>query len=516
MPAAVQRGPHSAVVVGAGAGGLSAALHLAAAGLEVDLVEAGRAPGGKMRELPAGNRRLDAGPTVFTMREVFEEIFAAAGERLSDQVRLHAADRLARHAWDGRPVRPQERLDLFADPEKSVDAIAAFAGPAEARRYRAFCEEARRIYDTLERPFLRQPRATPLSLVRQAGVRRMTGIKPFSTLWDALGRHFHDSRLRQLFGRYATYCGSSPFQAPATLMLVAHVEQSGVWLVDGGMHRLAQALAELAERQGVRLHYGVPVSEIEVAGGAAAGVRLQDGRRFAADAVIANTDVSAIGSGLLGNAARKAVEPTPPAQRSLSAITFTLLGEVQGEVDLLRHNVFFSDAYKAEFDQIFKQRRVPERPTVYVCAQDRENDGADSRGTGGERLFALVNAPPDGDTHTYGDDEVAQVRQRTFDLLARCGLEVRPTAATLSATTPSDFATLFPGTGGALYGRASHGWQASFQRPGIRSRLPGLYLASGSAHPGPGVPMAALSGRLAAQCLLHDQGRNRPSATGRP
>jgi 1-hydroxycarotenoid 3,4-desaturase len=499
--------------VGAGAGGLSAALHLAAAGLEVDLVEAGGTPGGKMRELPAGNRRLDAGPTVFTMRDVFEEIFAEAGERFTDSVRLHKADRLARHAWDGRPVRAQERLDLHADHEASVDAIAAFAGPAEARRYRAFCAEARRIYDTLERPFLRQPRATPMSLVRQAGVRRMTGIKPFSTLWDALGKHFHDPRLRQLFGRYATYCGSSPFEAPATLMLVAHVEQSGVWLIDGGMHRLAQALAELARRRGVRVHYESPVAEIEVRNGAATGVRLQDGRRFAADAVVANTDVSAIGSGLLGAAARKAVEPTPPAQRSLSAMTFTQLGEVTGDVELLRHNVFFSAAYKREFDEIFKQRKVPEQPTVYLCAQDREGDAYAADG-GGERLFALINAPADGDTQSYDGAEAERCRTRAFALMARCGLEVRPTPETVTTTTPSDFASLYPGTGGALYGRASHGWQASFQRPGVRSRLPGLYLASGSAHPGPGVPMAALSGRLAAQCLLGDLGVDRPVAGG--
>jgi 1-hydroxycarotenoid 3,4-desaturase len=486
-------------VIGAGAGGLAAALTLAARGLRVTVLERAAAPGGKMREAAAGGARIDAGPTVFTMRWVLDELFEQAGARLSEHLQLRPAEVLARHAWSA-----DQRLDLFADPARSEEAIGAFAGAAEARRYRAFRERARRIYATLEGPFLRAAEPSALGLVRGAGLRGLSGlwrISPFATLWKALGEHFHDPRLRQLFGRYSTYCGASPFSAPATLMLVAHVEQDGVWLVEGGMHRIAQALAQLAAHHGAQLRYGAHVSEVLVERGAAAGVRLADGERIDADLVICNADASALGGGLLGAAARAAVEPVPPAARSLSALTWVLLARTRG-FPLRRHTVFFSADYPAEFDAIFRAGRLPAQPTVYVCAQDRGDD--DTSPPGPERLLCLVNAPPVGDRRRFEAREIEACEQAAFGLMQRCGLTVERDPARTVITTPAEFDALFPGTGGALYGRASHGWQASFQRPGVRSRIPGLYLAGGSVHPGPGVPMAALSGRLAAQAVLQD------------
>ncbi len=260
------------VVIGAGIGGLVSALLLAARGLDVTVVEAADAPGGKMREVAVGGRRLDAGPTVMTMRWVFDRVFTEAGARLDDHLTLTPASILARHAWS-----ENERLDLFADRAASADAIAAFAGPAEGRNYLAFCDQARGLHDALKDSFMARERPSLLGLVQHAGIaglRQLWGASPFGTLWDALGHSFQDPRLRQLFGRYATYCGSSPFAAPATLMLVAHVEQEGVWLVEGGMHRLARTLAALAEAKGATLRYGEAVSEILVEGGRAAGVRL--------------------------------------------------------------------------------------------------------------------------------------------------------------------------------------------------------------------------------------------------
>ncbi|WP_170149479.1 phytoene desaturase family protein, partial [Rhodoplanes roseus] len=256
----------TAIIVGAGTGGLAAALDLALAGFAVTVVEAAAGPGGKMREVPVAGRRIDAGPTVFTMRWVFEELFAAAGTALTNELMLRPLEILARHAWS-----ETERLDLFADPARSAEAIGMFAGSAEARRFRAFCARAARIYDTLEGPFLRDTRCrSPHDLIRRLGLRRLPdllAISPFATLWGELGKHFHDPRLRQLFGRYATYCGSSPFLAPATLMLVADVEQQGVWVIEGGMHRLAEALVRTAERHGVRFRWQTSVSEVLVDGG---------------------------------------------------------------------------------------------------------------------------------------------------------------------------------------------------------------------------------------------------------
>jgi 1-hydroxycarotenoid 3,4-desaturase len=489
------------VIVGAGIGGLVSAIELAARGLEVTVLERASAPGGKIREVDIGGTRIDAGPTVFTMRWVFEAICEAAGTSLEAEVDLERAEVLARHAWS-----EHERLDLFADLERSADAIAAFSGPAERQRFLAFSDDAKAIYRTLKDPFISATRPSPVGLVRRVGPGGLGGlinIKPFATMWSALGQHFRDPRLRQLFGRYATYCGSSPYAAPATLMLVAHVEQDGVWLVRGGMHRLAQAFAHLAERLGARFRYETEVSAVELACGRVGAVRVNTGERIPADAVIINGDVNAVASGRFGAAIRRAVPPTPVTDRSLSAVTWNLLAETEG-FPLSRHTVFFSGDYEAEFNDIFSHKRLPRAPTVYVCAQDR--DAQDSTPPeGAERLLCLVNAPAIGDSHSFTRSEIEQCAQSTFGLLQRCGLQIRQVPEQSTVTTPTAFEQLFPATGGSLYGRASHGWMASFSRPGARTKIPGLYLAGGSAHPGPGVPMAALSGRLAAASLTADQ-----------
>ena len=165
----------------------------------------------------------------------------------------------------------------------------------------------------MQRTFIEAPRPSPLSLVRAVAAQGFGGlwsIRPFETMWDALGRHFHDPRLRQLFGRYATYCGASPFLAPATLMLVAHVEQEGVWLVAGGMHRVAAALAALATAQGAMIRYGAAVDQVLTAGGRVSGVRLAGGEQLAANAVVVNADAAAVAGGMLGPAVARAV-PKP-------------------------------------------------------------------------------------------------------------------------------------------------------------------------------------------------------------
>lgn len=490
------------VIVGAGMGGLAAALGLASRGEEVLVVERAAAPGGKMRRLDVAGRAIDGGPTVLTMRWVLEQLFEEAGASLAAHVTLEPLSVLARHAWSDT-----ERLDLHADLQASADAIGDFSGAAESKRFLAFSEEARRIYHTLEKPFMCAQRPNPVTLATAnglAGLAAMARINPFETMWKGLSRHFRDPRLIQLFGRYATYCGSSPFLAPATLMLVAHVEQAGVWTVKGGMHELALALDGLARRKGVSFRYGAAVSQIVTERGAVCAVQVGD-ERIDCSAVIVNADASAVGSGLLGADVKRAVKPVEPPQRSLSAITWAALAETSG-FPLARHNVFFSRDYAEEFRTL--RDGYPDEPTVYVCAQDR--DGHEG---GPERLLLLVNSPANGD-HAPAPHERVELAMRAR--LAQCGLHVDWTTEHTIITDPARFDALFPATGGALYGRASHGWMASFQRPAARTAIKGLFLAGGSVHPGPGVPMAMLSGRLAAQSLLASRAstrRFRPAAT---
>ncbi|MCA9637043.1 MAG: NAD(P)-binding protein, partial [Myxococcales bacterium] len=225
-------GTQRALIVGGGLGGLAAAIELGRRGLEVMVLERAPKVGGKMREVVIDGRGIDSGPTVLTMRGIFDELFEAAGERLDDHLTLDPMTVLARHAWE-----EGGRLDLFADHERSAEAIGRFASAADARGYRRFCEHTRRIFEVVEGPFIASSRPTLGSLVAAVGWRGILGIADVDahrTMWRALGAFFRDPRLRQLFGRYATYYGSSPFAAPATLNLIAHVEQRGVWTVRGG------------------------------------------------------------------------------------------------------------------------------------------------------------------------------------------------------------------------------------------------------------------------------------------
>ena len=486
-----------AVVIGAGMGGLASALRLAHAGVAVTVVERANHAGGKLREESVDGQPIDAGPTVFTMRWVFDELLAPLGLELDRELPLQRLPVLARHFWgDG------SALDLYADALASEAAIEAFAGAAEAARFRRFCATTRALYRELEAPFIRAPLGSVPAFMLRLGPRGLAllgGIGPLRTLWRSMERHFTDPRLQQLFGRYATYTGSSPWAAPATLSLITQVELDGVWAVQGGMGALARCLQRLCVQQGVQFRFDTDCLEICTRNGQVSGVRLDSGDTLPADAVVFNGDAAALQGGLLGPPAAAAL---PPArrQRSLSALTWSLRASTQGRT-LDRHNLFFGPRYASEFDDIFRHGRLPQAPTVYVCAQDR---GAGAVPAGPERLLCLVNAPAVGDSDSTSLDgpAIAACQQRSFAWLRHCGLDVALEPARTVVTTPRHFHQRFPATGGALYGQATHGWLSIFSRPGAVCRLPGLFLAGGSVHPGPGVPMAAMSGRLAAEAAL--------------
>ncbi|MCU0762990.1 MAG: FAD-dependent oxidoreductase [Hydrogenophaga sp.] len=496
---------HKVVVIGAGMGGLVAALQLAHQGLDVTVVEAAAAPGGKLRQIVVDGAPIDSGPTVFTMRWVFDQLLAAVGTQLESELRIRPLPVLARHWWDQSASAHGAHtidgpFDLLADPAAAHDAVARFAGPDEARRFQAFCAEARRVYQVLEAPYIQRATPGPVGLTMDIGLRglaALTALGPLRSLWHTLGRHFQDPRLRQLFARYATYTGSSPWQAPATLMLIAQVELDGVWSVDGGMHALARCLERLARERGAVFRYETACEGIDLWFGRVSGVRLSNGDSLPADSVVFNGDAAALRNGLLGAGTRKAVRSQAPP-RSLSAITWSINAPTSGLV-LDRHNVFFQSDYASEFTDIFRDSRLPQRPTVYVCAQDR---GALHTPTGPERLLCLVNAPATGDGSRPSSEAIDQCETNTWGLLQRCGLSLQPSSRQVVRTTPADFHQLFPATGGALYGQASHGWTSAFARSGANTPVPGLYLAGGSVHPGPGVPMAALSGLRAAEAVM--------------
>ena len=477
-------------------GGLAAAIRLAAAGQAVTLIEAQAYPGGKMRTLPTEAGPVDTGPTVLTMRSVFDDLFAVAGARLEDHINLIPQPILARHWW-----RDGSSLDLHTDPEASAAAISAFAGPCAETEFRRFNRLSARLYKAFDAPMLQSPRprigAAAVATLLRPDIWRSLG--PRMTLSRQLARSFADPRLRQLFGRYATYVGGAPDLSPAVLALIWQAEARGVWAVQGGMHRLAQALAALAERLGVMLHYGVQATRIERRGDRVTAVELSDGQVLPAQRVVFNGDPAALLAGLLGNGPQGAIRRSATHPRSLSAHVWAFAAVPQG-LPLLHHNVFFGADPGQEFASI-AQGWMPEESTLYVCAQDRQTGPPQGPEPGPERFEIIMNAAA---RTTHSPHEADLCRSRTFDQLARFGLTFAPQPPDIALTGPAQFAQLFPGSQGAIYGRSPQGPWAAFQRPGARTALRGLYLAGGGAHPGAGVPMAALSGRHAAETILRD------------
>ena len=487
------------VIVGAGMGGLTSALRLSHHGYDVTVVEASSVPGGKVHTREIDGAKIDSGPTVFTMRWVFDELFQEVGTSLSQELTLTPLSVLARHFWpDG------SMLDLSANAQESEAHIEKWSSPSEALLFRQFCKTAQETYRNLEGPVIRSARPNMVSLMTRLGpmgLAQLAQLGPMRSLWQQMCLQFKDERLRQLFARYATYCGSSPWEAPATLLLIAQVEMAGVWSAKGGMTSLSAALARLSQARGAQFKYNSQCSQILQHQGRVSGVKLATGEVIPADAVVFNGDASALREGLLSADVQRAVPAKAPA-RSLSALTWSMNAKAQG-VALDRHNVFFHTDYASEFEDIFKHRKLPHQPTVYVCAQDQPGHVTQDEP---QRLLCLVNAPAVGDANVLNEEALEKCQTESFQHLERLGLKLEITPFNCVRTSPTEFHQRFPASGGALYGQATHGWTSLFSRPGSRTPLPGLFLAGGSVHPGPGVPMAAMSGRLAAEALMDSHG----------
>ena len=501
-------------IIGSGMGGLVAAYELAQAGHRVTLFEQHHQTGGKVHQESIGGQSIDSGPTVMTMRWVFDDLLSASGRSLDDLVSLQPLEVLARHHWPDGSL-----LDLYTDLERSTQAIAEFAGGREAAAFHAFMTQARQVYHTLEPIYMRGERPDFLQMTQSlglSGLTLLTRLGPLQSLARHLERRFVDPRLRQLFGRYATYCGGSPWLAPATLMLIAYVELRGVWAIGGGMQALTNALTKAVQDQGGDVRCETSVKQILVARDRVCGLSTTTAagqlEHHDFDAVIFNGDVGALHATALLPAHRRLITRRQRTPSSLSAMTWSCVAQVEG-LGLQYHNVFFQDHYADEFTAVFRNSTMPRHPTVYVCAQDRlAGRTGDHRPDGmSERLFMLINAPArDASEGAVTEKEIEQCQTMVLSRLHQSGLRLSMQAEPI-IKTPTDFDRLFPGSKGALYGRAPHGWMSVFHRASSRSSLPGLYLAGGTVHPGAGVPMAALSGRLAAACLMADLDSTRSS-----
>ena len=483
--------PPKIVIIGAGIGGLAAALRLSHQGCDVTVLDMHAAPGGKMRTVPSKAGPVDAGPTVLTMRPVFEALFADVGENLADHVTLLPLETLARHYWDDGT-----KMDLMADPAQSLANVTAAFGAKAGREFSKFSARAGRLFAAFDAPMMRT--ATPNQMAVTKTVLRnptlIADMAPHRTMASLLKTSFSDPHLAQLFGRYATYVGGSPYASPAILSLIWQAEAQGVWSVKGGMHQLAQTIATCAKTRGAVFHYSTPATRITRQNGRTSGVQTAS-EHFPADIVLFNGDPFALQTGLLGEGAKTAVQEDHVLPRSLSAFVHAFAAKPSG-VDLAHHTVFFGHDPKAEFAAL-ATGETPTDATLYLCAQDHGQLAADAL----QRFEIIMNGPP---VPRDPEKEKPPCQTQIFERLQQFGLQFSPTPGPTALTTPQEFDTLFPASSGSLYGRSPHGLMAAFKRPTARTTIPGLYLCGGGTHPGAGVPMATLSAAHAAAAIMTD------------
>jgi 1-hydroxycarotenoid 3,4-desaturase len=499
----MSQGGVSVAIVGAGMGGLAAAIRLAAGGHRVTVFERADEPGGKVGRVEVDGCVVDTGPTVLTMRGVLEDLFEAAGTRLGDHLTLLQHSPEFRYHYDDGT-----RLDVGPDNGATVERIRQTLGVEAAGQFGDFMDYSRSIWEAAAPNFIFSE-APSIGSMFKLGLRQMSALRdidPMTTMWKAITSRVDSPHLRKLLARYATYNGSDPRQAPATLNCISWVELGmGSWGIEGGMFKLPEALEQVARSLGVSFRFGADVTSLR-RGADGWVLRTSDGGEpFGADCVVANSDVSHLTDDLLGpGQADRAPESGPS---SMSGWNGVVRVRRRPRSERPPHQVVFPADYMAEFEDIFDRGEVPSDPTVYACAPEKAygRDGWDDR----EPLFVMANAPPiDGE---LGNDAAtwSRLKRRALERLTDADVIDEGEAVEASVVwerTPVDLARRFPGSDGAIYGASSNSKMAAFNRPPNRvERLEGLYLAGGSAHPGGGVPMCLQSGRLAAEALLEDQ-----------
>lgn len=492
------------LVIGAGVGGLSAAIGLASRGLQVDVLEAGDRPGGKLGIEIVEGVEVDTGPSVLTLPEALDRTLRLAGTSLRDEIELLEPEPNFRYLYPDGVM-----LDVYPRVERTLQSVEQTLGASAADELGLFLAYARRIWEAAAPHFVFGPAPSVPALIGTGAWSSLVRIDPLRTMWAVIRRRIRSEHLRILLARYATYNGSDVRRAPATLNCISYVELAlGGYGVRGGMYEVARALTRAAERVGVRIHYGATVRRILVNDGSVVGVELADGSVRRGQTVVGNADAAHVMNELLPAEARPG--KFAGAEPSMSGWTAVLRSRRRtGDDRRAAHTVLFPRDYMQEFVDIFDRRRSPREPTVYLCAQEachhRTGWPAD------EPVFVMANAPA----------EPAHGGQREDWLELRHAVRTRLEGAALAEAgdrivlerTPSDLARQFPGSRGSIYGMASNGPLAAFRRaPNRVKSVPGLYLASGSAHPGGGVPLCILSGHAAARAVLQDCGRDLPGA----
>ncbi len=472
------------IVIGAGIGGLSAACLMARQGYDVVVLERNASVGGKLNEWREDGFRFDTGPSLFTMPWVLDALFTYCGRRTSDYLDMSALESLCTYYFDDGT-----RFVSYQDPDRAVEHVRDIA-PSDAQNYLDFLDYSRRLYELTSETFIYHPLRQWTDLLRLP-LSDVLKIDAFKTVSQRVDASFKSKYIRQLFKRFATYNGSSPYQSPATLNVIPHIElNTGGYYIRGGMYSLASALKAMSIEMGANYRFDSHVEQIVVENGVAKGV-IVEGEHIAADIVISNSDAYETYLKLLSpdNVSKTTRYITKHTEPSCSGFVL-MLGTNKRWSQLDHHTIFFSKNYKNEFDDIFTRGKLPEDPTIYV-ANTSHTDAVHAI-EGGSNLFVLVNAPylrdgEDPDYRSYSDLVINRLESHGIDGL-RDSIQVQ------NMISPRDFYETYRSNRGSIYGTSSNNKFAAFLRPRNRSKsVQNLWLTGGSTHPGGGIPLCIIS-----------------------
>lgn len=474
-------------VIGAGLGGLSAAIHLRLRGHPVTVFEAGDAVGGRANRLEIGGLRFDTGPTLLNYPWVFEELFSAAGRDLHAAVELRPIEPTLSYRWpDGT------RLTLSSNRERLREEFERIETGAGRRLDRFFADAGEKFRIAFEKLVPRNE-DHPVRYFAPLKGRELVRTALWRSMYAELRRFFRSRYLVEALGSYAMYLGGSPFELPGLFSILPYGELAqGLWLPRGGIYGLIEAIEALARELGVNIHTGCRVERILTEDGRVRGICLADGRRHASPIVVSNLDLPATLQQLLG-------EPAPPLKMSPSVLTFYWAVAKQPG-GLGHHTIFLPHDYRAAFDQLNRGARIPEEPAFYVAAAAASDP--DASAPGAWPVFVLVPLPL---LSRLGPIDWAEATGRLREFLLRrlrdSGVELDPSEIRAERVlTPEDWRGRFGLFDGSAFGAAhTLGQMGPFRPRNYSRRVRGLYFTGASTTPGTGLPMVALSGKLVAQ-----------------
>ncbi len=497
----------SIIIIGAGLGGLSAACRLAKSGFSVMVLEKNDSVGGKVNFLEAKGYKFDTGASLLTMPHVFEELFEFCGKRLEDYLTLEKLEPICRYFWsDGT------QFDASQNLEKTESEIAKIA-PEDVKNFRKYLADSRQKYEIARRTFLAKSFNELPSLLTPKNLPDLLKISTLTTLDKHNAGYFQSPKLRQFFNRFATYNGSSPYKTPATFALIPYVEFGlGAWYVRGGIYEIPKALEKLARELGVEFQFDTSVEQILIKNGKASGVKIcieEYGEIIEeileADIIISNADAIVTYRDLIGEAMRPSFSDKKLAKREPSSSGFVLLLGVKKQFSqLAHHNIFFSDDYETEFHRIFKLKIFASEPTIYVCASSKTDDSQAPAGC--ENLFVLAGAPYTAEI-TKWHIEAEPYRDLIIKKLEKFGLQdVQNSIEFEQIITPEDFQRIFNANRGSIYGVSSNGIFSAFRRiPNKSKDIENLYFVGGATHPGGGMPLVLLSGKMTSDLIINSE-----------